>query len=572
MVSRQVRTVAIASLLALSLGTLTAFGQGQRGSQPRDQPPPSPTGTAVIRGRVVGGDSGKPLRRARITINGPELGGTPRNTSTDADGRYEVTDLPAGRYSVMVSRSGYLMLRYGQRRPLEQDKPLQVLDKQVIDHIDFSLPRMSVITGRISDDTGDPIEGVTVMALRSRYWNGRRQLVPTGQGFTQSDDAGQFRILGLAPGTYYVMASTRETWTVNSGGTPQVMGYAPTYFPGTTTATEARRITVALGRETINTDFSLVPGRAASVSGTAFDTQGKPFSTVRLTEEVRGETFARFGGNKNASVAADGSFILRDVSPGEYKLVATSGPNSERPEVAMIPITVDSVDIAGVSLTGSEGGTITGQLLTDTGTVPTMPRLRITIGLPVRGQPDPTLLGTFHTPGSSQVGADGSFSIKGVFGHARIRVDLSDDWMVKSILHDGRDITDVPFELKSGETLSGVQIVVTNQVSKVTGQLTDANGLPLTDATILVFAEDAAQWADDARGVRAVRPDQQGQYQVKGLPFGAYLAVALEYVEDGMWNDPEFLDSLRRYAQKVTVPDATVQTIALKLVTPETAR
>jgi hypothetical protein len=151
-------------------------------------------------------------------------------------------------------------------------------------------------------------------------------------------------------------------------------------------------------------------------------------------------------------------------------------------------------------------------------------------------------------------------------------VDLSDDWMVKSILHDGRDITDVPFELKSGETLSGVQIVVTNQVSKVTGQLTDANGLPLTDATILVFAEDAAQWADDARGVRAVRPDQQGQYQVKGLPFGAYLAVALEYVEDGMWNDPEFLDSLRRYAQKVTVPDATVQTIALKLVTPETAR
>jgi hypothetical protein len=43
-------------------------------------------------------------------------------------------------------------------------------------------------------------------------------------------------------------------------------------------------------------------------------------------------------------------------------------------------------------------------------------------------------------------------------------------------------------------------------------------------------------------------------------------------VEDGMWNDPEFLDSLRRYAQKVTVPDATVQTIALKLVTPETAR
>ena len=144
--------------------------------------------------------------------------------------------------------------------------------------------------------------------------------------------------------------------------------------------------------------------------------------------------------------------------------------------------------------------------------------------------------------------------------------------MVKSILHDGRDITDMPLDLKSGETLSGVQIVVTNHVSTVTGQLTDAKGFPLTDATILVFADDAAQWADDSRAVRAVRPDQQGQYQVKGLPSGAYLAMALEYVEDGTWNAPEFLESLRRYALRVTVADATVQTIAWKLVTLETAR
>jgi hypothetical protein len=143
--------------------------------------------------------------------------------------------------------------------------------------------------------------------------------------------------------------------------------------------------------------------------------------------------------------------------------------------------------------------------------------------------------------------------------------------MVKSILHDGRDITDMPLDLKSGETLSGVQIVVTNHVSTVTGQ-TDAKGLPLTDGTILVFADDAAQWADDSRAVRAVRPDQQGQYQVKRLPSGAYLAMALECVEDGTWNAPECLESRRRYALKVTVADATVQTIALKLVTLETAR
>src|SRR5204863_6350750 len=116
---------------------------------------------------------------------------TNRTASTDAAGRYEVAELPAGQYTVSVGRSGYLTLRYGQHRPLEQGKPLQVLDKQTVDHIDFSLPRMSVIAGRVLDEIGEPIAGVTVMALRSRYWEGRRQLVPTGQGFVQSDDVGQ---------------------------------------------------------------------------------------------------------------------------------------------------------------------------------------------------------------------------------------------------------------------------------------------------------------------------------------------------------------------------------------------
>jgi hypothetical protein len=139
-------------------------------------------------------------------------------------------------------------------------------------------------------------------------------------------------------------------------------------------------------------------------------------------------------------------------------------------------------------------------------------------------------------------------------------------------MHDGRDITDTAIELKSGEALSDVQILVTNQVTSVTGRLADDKGQPLTDATVLVFADDPSQWAADSRGVRAVRPNQQGEWQIKGLPAGVYLAVALEYVEDGMWNDPEFLESLRRDAQPLTVNDATAQTMALTLVKPAAVR
>ena len=274
-------TARLVALVSVAVGTalIVIMQSGVRGqvvnsplasqaTPPRDARPSAQTGRAVVRGRVLAGDTRRPLRRARITLSAPELGGQPRTVGTDADGSYEVSDLPAARYRVEVKRSGYLTLQYGQTRPLEQGRPLQVAAGQTVERVDFLLPRMSIIAGRITDELGDSVEGVMVMALRSRYWEGRRQLVPTGSALVMSDDVGQYRILGLTPGTYYVMAITRETWTVTQGGVTRVMGYAPTYFPGSSLAAEARRITVGLGQEVGGSDFSLVPGRTASVSGT----------------------------------------------------------------------------------------------------------------------------------------------------------------------------------------------------------------------------------------------------------------------------------------------------------------
>src|SRR5450631_1410103 len=123
-----IRSLALAALF-VGLSLSVAAQPPPVGPPPRDRGVPAQTGTASVRGRVVGGDTGRPLRRARVTFSAPELGGEPRGTSTNLDGRYEVKDLPAGRYTIRVTRSGYLPLQYGQQRPLEQGKPLQVLDK-----------------------------------------------------------------------------------------------------------------------------------------------------------------------------------------------------------------------------------------------------------------------------------------------------------------------------------------------------------------------------------------------------------------------------------------------------------
>ena len=553
--------------LAICFALLPFTGGAAQQPPPRDARPSAEKGSAIVRGRIVAADTGKPLRRARVTIAAPELAGEPRNTSTDADGRYEFTNLPGGRFTLRVRRGGYLPLAYGQRRPREAAKPLQLLDKQVVEHVDMALPRMGIISGRVLDEAGDPIEGVDVHAVRLMFRDGQRRLVRVGAPQNRTDDDGEFRLTGLAPGTYYVVAETRETWTVARDGAKQVMGYAPTYFPGTTQPSEARRMTIQVGQHLNNIDVALIPGRAARISGTAFDSHGKPFQNVSVREEVRGEDFGSFGNVASASVHADGTFVIENVPPGDYVIGAATGRDVPDPQVAIADITIDGTDVDTIALTGSAGGTVTGRVMTDDGIVPDLPRLRVTIAERITGQPSPLVLGTFGAQ-SGLVAPDGAFMTKGVFGRSWLTVNLPDGWTVKNITHDGRDITGAPFEINSGDTMSDVQVVVTNKVTAVAGQLADDKGAPIADATVIVFGSNADTWTQ-GRFIRATRPDQQGQWRIKGLPPGEFLAVAVDYVEDGQWNDPEYLESVRRYGQKLTLADADAQTVSLRMVKPE---
>jgi protocatechuate 3,4-dioxygenase beta subunit len=575
-------------LILLALVPALAAAQGtqiiQRGGPPaaplppRDAGPSAPavTGTASIRGRIFAADSGRPLRRARVQISGGLIGGDGRTTSTDADGRYEVNDLPAGRYTINVSRSGYLRLSYGQRRPFELGKAFDLAGGQRADNVDFTLPKMSLITGRVLDEANEPIAGVRVMAMRPIYFEGRRRLLPEGQ-VAQTDDAGQYRILGLTPGSYFVMADIRETWTVVENGVERIMGYAQTYYPGTPGVTEARRVTVGVGQEGSNTDFALVPGRAATISGTVYDSQGRPAAGRQITigQEYRGPNQMFAMSSNSATVAADATFRVTGLSPGEYKLSVrgtTDIGGVGVQESAALPVTVAGVDIDNLSLTMSSGWTLAGSLVSDAGDpIPaaTATRMRI-VGRPLSSDPLPMGPGAGPGADNGRVTDAAAFMLTGLLGPTRLRANLPDGWAVQSIQFDGRDITDDAIDARSGDAIAGVRIVVTNKVNIVAGSLTDAKGAATSDGTVLVFADDAQKWIEDSRYVRSARPDQQGKFEIKALPPGDYLAVALEYVEDGSWNDPDYLESIRRYGQRVKFTDtAGSQTVALRLISPQ---
>jgi len=135
-------------------------------------------------------------------------------------------------------------------------------------------------------------------------------------------------------------------------------------------------------------------------------------------------------------------------------------------------------------------------------------------------------------------------------------------------VQDGRDVTDAALEARNGEMLSNVQVVVSASVNSIAAQLTDDKGAPFADGTLIVFPVDRDKWIEDSRWLRSARPDQDGKVQIRALPPGEYFAVAVDYVEDGMWNDPEYLDSLRRYAQRVALGETDTLAVTLKVVTP----
>jgi hypothetical protein len=137
--------------------TSTGGGAGAAAAQqngsttpPRD-PRLAPTGDAKIRGRVVAADTGRPLRRVTVRISGGALRGS-RTAATDVDGRYELTDLPAGSYIVMASRAGYVAMGYRQPRPNSSPRPIVIADHQVVDAQDIGLPPGGAISGRVLDE------------------------------------------------------------------------------------------------------------------------------------------------------------------------------------------------------------------------------------------------------------------------------------------------------------------------------------------------------------------------------------------------------------------------------------
>jgi hypothetical protein len=521
--------------------------------QPARDTSAQPKGTASIKGKVVTAQGNRPMRRVSLSLSSPELTEA-RTVSTNAQGIFEFTELPAGRYTLSASRGGYLRLQYGQRQPGDAGRPIQLADAQKLANVDFSLPRASTIVGRITDEIGDPLAGASVFPVQWKYFRGQRRLVPVSGGgpFNRTDDTGGYRITGLEPGDYYVMATTRDAWN-DENNPKERIGFLPTYSGGTANPAEAQRVRVVLGQEATVADFAMVPGRVGTISGTVMSSSGTPLAgeSVNMSQEFSGPgTMSSFGA-QGSKIGADGTFTIRNVSPGEYKISVAAPAVAGRPaEGAATTVVFSGDDLGGVMLVTSPGGTISGRIVSDTGeAVPVEEKMRIS-ARPV----DPARTYTRFDADNGRVADDLTFELKGVVGANRLSAGpLPKGWVARSIQYDGKDLLDTPVD-PDGRRIEGVTIVLSKSLPKVRGSLSTAAGQP-AEGTVLLFPEDAARWAEESRLIRSTRPGTDGMFEFANVIPGDYLVASRDYIRSGDWADPALLEDLRDGAKRVRVEE-----------------
>ena len=562
-------------------------GRGRQGGAPavrtdggRGRNAPQRAGTASIRGRVISAATGTPVRRASVSAaslneNGRSEG--TRNGQTDDNGMFEFRDLPAGRWTLRATKTGYIEQQFGQRSAFATTDPIVLAEGQQF-VADFRLSRGGAIAGRVVDEFGEPLAGANVTALRIQNTAQGVRTTRTGVP-VPSDDNGAYRIYNLPPGQYYVSVndpSAPRMIALSPGGDPgsslqaelinisgqvtlnngERRSYAPTYYPGTVTLADAQRITLGLGEEQSGINLSVVPARSARIAGRVTGSNGQPIrATISLTSRL-GQAFSPSGGRNGSGT--DGTFTLTNVAPGDY-LLNVLGPSvgAAPPEVASMPIVVDGSDITGLTVVTGSGAAIQGTVVSDNGMKLPDARIRA-MAIPVDNSQ-----ATFLP--RSDVNANGTFELTGLLGVYTFRFEsLPAGWAVKSVTANGIDISDIAAEFRPADRVA-MRVELTDRVSQVTG--TVRSDRSVKGATVVVFADEPAKWTASSRFVKTARLTESGQFTVSGLPpHQRYLAVAVDFIEQDEAQNPEFLQRAKAAASTFSLSAGDQKVLDLPLV------
>jgi hypothetical protein len=516
--------------------------------------------TCTVSGMVVSKMDGAPLKGATLWLGSDENREHTIATTTAADGRFELRNVPAGPYSLTVHRNGYVDAQYGQKKPNDPGSKLTLRPGQKLVDLVFKLGRTGVITGRVFDEDGEPMQGIRVNALRDAYINGKIQLQETDE--RESNDLGEFRLFGLSPGRYLISAEPNMWNRVvgnrdfsgadKSGGE---RGYAKLYYPGVTDAGKASVITVKEGDEIASIDLLMKQVTVYRVRGKVVNLLPEPirrgWPQVEVVRTNQGAGWESIGATSVRD--ADGSFDIREIPSGNYRIRVIWRSDDGRMHGTQQDFTVGNADVEGLTLTLGEGVNIPGRVTWDG--APRLERQGFVIA--AMSMENESFPGT-----SAEVDDNNQFTLKDIHDGA-FRLDawgISKDCYIKEVRYSESIVPDATIRVAKG-TVGSLEITLSSRGAHVQGTVLSEESLPAVGAWAVAIPDKKTR-----RASYSANTDQYGHFEVRGLPPGKYKLFSWTGLQQGAWEAPEFLKEHEAKATVIEVNEGDTKTVKLKLI------
>jgi hypothetical protein len=503
------------------------------------------TGTVRAAGSADQPVAGASVRLTRLAD------GTSWSTYSDSAGQFTFADVGHGRFQLNATKPAHLAADFGTSTPGLPGRVLVLEDgSQSAAHL--VMHRGGVITGVVRDHRGRPLPSTGIRVVQVTRQGNR--LAPRGQfGHPASpvtDDRGVYRVFGLPPGDYVVVAMPELLTalaagrvTMADGADAAMMAHAPAFHPLARALDDASVIRLAAGEEAAGVDVGLTLARAAALTGTVLMPDGSvPAGQVSITLGTADNMLRTITGP--TITTTNGKFAVRAWTTGTYQLRGRATIANRQywatsqvslGDDADVVLRLEPAPSLSVRVTGPGGEAMTAQ------------------GLRVTATPAPH---AWHMPtvSSAVVSADGAAMFAGVFpGRYRLALEgLPLGWVVTSYGH--LDITDT-------STPVDAEVRISSAPNRVAGRVLRADGAPdMASLHVLAFVQDEAQWHADSDRVVVVAPDSLGHFVFAHLPAGAYHVVAVESLPTPHLADPSILRALLAGADAVVVTDGVPTT------------
>jgi protocatechuate 3,4-dioxygenase beta subunit len=502
-------------ILALSLG---CTGLSSAANSQTKNPKKPVTGS--VSGRVT--LHGKGAAGIIVGVRNTDFSAQPLpaiKATTDSEGNYRITGIPAGSYQVSPMAPAYVVTDLVAARA--RGRTLLLSEGEDVQEVDFSLERGGVIAGRVTDAAGRPVveEQLTLVTADQNKQN--QQMLGPGLGSgAQTDDRGVYRIYGLVPGQYKISVGRDNDTYYSTTGVGRV-AYKRTFYPDATDPAQAKVIEVTEGSEATDIDITLgqaLPGFVAS--GRVVDGEtGRPVSLRLGLRRVLNNDYA--GINASVSANSQGEFRLENITPGKYVVLILPVQGIE---MRADPVSFDVVDqdVNGLLVKTFKGLSVSGNVI-------------------IEGKPDSSLAAKLAelrlyayvrnegaSPGfghSSPFNADGSFRIGGLSpGTANFTLGSQEgrplvNFSISRVERDGV-VQPRGLELNSGEPqVTGVKIFLSYGTGSVRGEVKMENGPLPVGGRVMVSLKKLGEAESN---FRSYIPDLRGHFLIEGVSAGEY--------------------------------------------------